>query len=171
MYFLKTIFLTLCIFFSLPTFSQSYFNSFDRATGNGQGTIEASIVAGRQIFSFDGNREAFTSNVGLQAGYSILDYLEIKVSWSRGFYADNVLNNDFKLNFIEFAPKFIFPGGRFAISLPIGRQIQKINGVGGVNFTDGTTYVTPELMFNQVFSPKIDLKWELFSIQVSKEVF
>lgn len=164
MYFLKTIFLATCLFLSLPIFSQTFYNSFDRATGNGQGTIEASIVAGRQIFSFDGDTEAFTSNIGFRGGYSILDYLELKVSWSRSFLADNDLNDDLSINFIEFTPKFIFPGGKFAISLPIGRRIFKVKG-GGVTISEGTTYLTPELMFNHEFSPKFELGANLALVQ------
>ena len=156
MYFLKTIFLATSFLFSLPLFSQTFFNSYDRATGNGQGTIEASAGFMRTAINFDGESEGLFNSLGLQGGYSILDNLDLKVSYTRSFLADSDGNDDYKIINIEFSPKFIFPGGKFAIGLPIGSYRQKFE-FGGVTATQKSTYITPELMFTHAFSSKFDL--------------
>lgn len=147
----KSVFAVFFLITTAQLSAQSFFNSFDRSQGLGQGVGEISGIFAHQVFSYDGETESSSNSYGLRTGYGLGDEFDIKFSWISQNSTYDFLD-DLKVNYFVFTPKYSIGDGKLAFAVPIGIVTSKY----GEGDREHETYVTPQVLFNYPFSDIIE---------------
>lgn len=103
-------------------YGQVWFINFDGAPVLRPGQIEASLLASGSYMNYDGQTLIKGLLPGIRAGVGITSFLDVKASYTRGFYKFNLGDltdwEDTKGNNFTLSPKFSFLGGKLAVKLP-----------------------------------------------------